>query len=130
MTSEIPNRRKAGKAPKREFKPSVFINHSFSPSDKAAFKLWAGGLAENAWDVFDKLVLDGYSISIKRDYRSDGFAAFISPAADDSPNSGYILTGRAGSAKMAVLSAGYRHYVLFEGDWPTDVAVNADLDDA
>lgn len=129
MTSEIKNRKSKQQRPKAEFKPAQFINHGFTDGDKAEFKLWAAKFLAQLGDLLDKIVDDGYTVSVKPDSYSGGVAAFLSTTDETSPNHGFILSGRSRSSAMAVLAVLYRHYVLFEGDWPTDVVRNSRMDD-
>lgn len=129
MTSEIKNRKNRGQPTKPEYKPSQFINHTFTEDDKRGFKTWASEHGAEFWDMCDRLMDDGYSLSVKPDAYNDCLSAFLSTNAPKSPNYGFILTGRSHSSCMAVYAVFYRHYVLFEGDWPTDTAHRSGMDD-
>ncbi len=129
MSSEIKNRQNKRESSQKGFKQAVFINHSFNEDDKGRFKEWASAYATQLGDFIDKISDDGYSLSIKRDHYNQCYSAFIQTSDEKSPNYGYILTGRSRSGSMAALAALYRHYVVFEADWPTDTARNSRLDD-
>lgn len=129
MTSEVKNRGNKKQPAAQDFKKSEFINHTFSDSDKRAFKEWSVAAAKNIADALDKLVDDGYSLSLKFDTYNDCYGAFIQTRDEKSGNYGYILSGRGRSGTSAVLGVLYRHYVLFEGEWPTDTVRHAGTDD-
>lgn len=129
MTSEVRNGKRKSKPEPKQFRQSVFINHTFDEGTKAAFKEWSAKNAANIGDFIDKLLDDGYSLSVKPDSFNDAIAAYIQPVSDDSENAGYILTGRSRSGGGAIMAAVYRHYAVFEGRWPTDHTSKSRLDD-
>lgn len=129
MTSEIKDRKPKRKPASTGFKPAQFINHTFSEDDRRSFKAWQAEHGEEVWDMLDRLLDDGYALSVKPDAYTGAVAAYISPVTPENPNSGYILSGRARSCEMAALSVLYRHYALFEADWPTDMPTRNGLDD-
>lgn len=129
MTSEIKNKRKAPERSAAQDKRAVFINHTFDEGTKARFKAWARENTIGIGDIIDRLLDDGYSVSIKRDDYNEAYSCFIIAAAADSENAGYILTGRSHSASMAFLAAVYRHYCVFEAVWPTDHSRASRVDD-
>lgn len=129
MSSELERKPSTRKSAKPEFKQSVFINHTFSEDDKRSFKTWAAEHGEEFWLMCDKLMDDGYSLSVKPDAYSGGYASYITPVSSKGPNNGFILSGRSRSSQMAVLAVLYRHYVLFEGDWPGEAQNRSVLDD-
>lgn len=129
MSSEVKNRRKTATRAVSQDKRGEFINHTFDEGTKAKFKKWA---AENSGDlgsIIDRLLDDGYNVSIKRDDFNEAFACYIIAASADSSNAGYILTGRSHEPQMAFLAAIYRHYVVFETEWPTEHSRSSRVDD-
>lgn len=129
MTSEVKNGKRKDKATPKPFRQSEFINHTFDEGTKAAFKEWASANGQQLADLLDKVVDDGYSISIKVDTFNDAVACYLQPVSDDSDNAGFILSGRSRSAGMAVLACLYRHYAVFEGVWPTEHTRRSRVDD-
>lgn len=129
MTSEIKNRKSKQVRAENGYKRSEFINYDLTKDDKARFKAWVSGSTFDPWDLIDKLIEGGYSLSIKPDSYHDCCAAYIQPTSEGNPNSGYILSGRAGCGSMAVLGALFRHLVIFEQEWPTDTVRRGGLDD-
>lgn len=130
MTSEVKNRTAKPKNRKQEeFKRSEFINYDLTKDDKARLKQWLASPSFDPWDAIDKLIEAGYTVSVKPDKYHDCVAAYIQPVDEDNPNFGYILSGRAGSASMAVAGALFRHLVVFEQDWPTDTVRRGGMDD-
>lgn len=129
MTSEVKNRPNGKRPAKSEFQPSKFLNHTFTETDKQGFKTWAQENGNEMSSMLDKLLDDGYSLSVKFDSFSSAFAAFIQTSDASNENVGYILSGRSRSASMAIYAVLYRHYVLFEGVWPLRLANNNRMDD-
>lgn len=129
MTSELKNRKSKPVRKENGFKRSEFINYDLTKDDKARFKAWISGNGFDPWDIIDKLIESGYTLAIKPDSYHDCYAAYIQPVSEDNPNTGYILSGRAGSGSMAALGALFRHLVVFECEWPTDTVRRGGLDD-
>jgi len=129
VTSEIKSKKARTSGKQAEFKRSEFINYDLTQDDKARFKEWLASKSFDAWDILDKLLEAGYSISVKPDGYHDCIAAYITPISEDNPNNGYILSGRSRSCSMAMFGALYRHLVIFESEWPTDTVRRGGLDD-
>lgn len=129
MTSEVKNARKSPKQERTEFKRGQFINHTFNEDDKARFKAWLSDKSTDIWDLLDKLTDSGYKLSVKYDSYTDAQACFIQTDDEKSDNYGFILTGRSRSGSLACAAALYRHYVLWECQWPTDTVRHNRLDD-
>lgn len=129
MTSEVPNKRKQTKREKPEFKPGTFINYTLTDGDRGRFREWAASPGNDIGALLDRIVDDGYQLTVRYDDFSGTCAAFISPRMSSSGNDGFILSGRARSGSAAALGALFRHYALFEGDWPTDIVRKSALDD-
>jgi len=129
VTSEIKSKKQRTNGKQAEFKRSEFINYDLTQDDKTRFKAWLSSKSFDPWDMLHKLIESGYTLSVKPDSYHDCVAAYISPVAEDNPNAGYILSGRSGSAPMAIFGALFRHLVLFESEWPTDTVRRSGLDD-
>lgn len=129
MTSEIKNRKNNKPTPKAEFKSAVFINHAFTADDKARFKEWAGTNIGELWGIIDRVCDDGFKVTVKEDTYNQCYSAFLQASDEKNALYGYILTGRSRSASMALLAVLFRHYVVFEADWPTDVSRDSRMDD-
>jgi len=129
MTSEVKNRKSNHATGGKSLPQAQFINHNFTPDDKAKFKEWAASSMAQLGDIIDRLTDDGYRITLKPDDYTGAYACFLQAISPDSDNAGFILTGRSHSSSMALLAAVYRHYVLFEGDWPTDTVYKSRMDD-
>jgi len=129
MTSEVRSAKKRGNAPEKGFKQSQFINHSFTEGDKSQFKTWVSTSADEIWDLVDKALEGGYSLSIKHDTYHDCEACFLQTNDEKNQNFGFILTGRSRSGAVAVAAVLYRHYVLFEEQWPIEGVHRSSLDD-
>jgi len=79
--------------------------------------------------MVEKSIEDGYDLTLKHDNYSGAEAAFMKQHDAGKANSGYILSSRASNMTAAIQALFFRHYVLFEADWPTDIVVKAGLDD-
>lgn len=129
MTSEVRNKNGKAKPVAARFNDAKFINHVFTEDDKVRFRAWAADNVSNTADIIDRLLDDGYRITLKYDTFSDAFSCFLQNSDEKSVNAGYILTGRSRSGSMALLAAVYRHYVIFEGQWPLRDSTRNGLDD-
>lgn len=129
MTSEVKNRKKQRESAKPSFKPAEFINHTFSVDDKARFKAYVAEHGEEIWELVDRLLESGYSIAIKPDPYNEAYAAYLQTSNDEDDNHGFILSGRSRSGFMALWAVVYRHYCLFEGQWPTEGSRRTHMDD-
>jgi hypothetical protein len=106
-----------------------FVNYELNEDERKRFKAWAHENAADMLSMFDRLLDDGYGFSCKWDERSECVAAFVQCRQENSPNKGWLLTGRGSTAFSAIAGALYRHYVLFEGVWPIDQNRRGVLDD-
>ena len=129
MTSEIKNRSKKQEKTDNGFKKAEFINHTFTSDDKARYKRWAEENKGSIGDILDRLLDDGYSVSLKYDSYTEAIACFIQNRDEKNVNAGFILTGRSRSGSMALLAAVYRHYVVFEQEWPVRESRSNGMDD-
>lgn len=129
MTSEIKNKNGKPKPEHAAFKSGTFINHTFSADDKGRFKEWAASALVELGGWIDRLLEDGYKLSVKYDDFTSAYACFIQPISERDGNAGFILTGRSRSGSMAILAGIYRHYVIFEAQWPVRDARPGTLDD-
>lgn len=120
MTSEVKNRSKAKQPASKGFKPAVFINYSLTEPDRARFAEWRETFVGRLWDAIDDLTGRGYTLSIKPDPYNECIAAYLQTSREEDENYGAILSGRSRSTEMAVLGVLFRHYALFEEQWPIE----------
>lgn len=73
----------------------------------------------DGWDNLQSLIEDGYRVTVKYDTWSSSPACFIQQMAEDGDNQGCILSGRGRTVHGAILEALYKHFVVFDGVWPT-----------
>lgn len=106
-----------------------FVNFDFDKDTREQFKRWLHEHAADFTDYIERLLDDGYNLSIKFDAYNDCISAFISPQARDNPLHGWILSGRGSTAFSAAMGAMYRHYVIFDGVWPIEDIRRNGLDD-
>jgi hypothetical protein len=74
--------------------------------------------------IIGNFVDEGYKISIGHDNYGGGFQAFATSAVKDGPNFGWTLTARAPDVEQALGMLAYKHFTLFNRQWPKEVAVN------
>lgn len=129
MTSELDKRKPRKDVARPGFERAQFINYDLSKADREGFKQFREQHADEIGVFIDNLLDAGYSVSIKRDTYNECYAAYLQTSDPKSQNHGYILTGRSRSGAMAFLSLVFRHFVLFEGQWPCDTARRNPLDD-
>jgi hypothetical protein len=129
MTSEIKSKNGKPKSGKPAFAQAQFVNYDLTDDDKGKFKTWSETYAERIGELLNNACDAGYRITIKRDTYHDCFAAWLQTDDEKSGNYGYILSGRSRSGTMALFGVLFRHYVLFETDWPVETARRAGMDD-
>lgn len=106
-----------------------FVNYDFTPEEKVTFKAWRKTADKDVWDAMVRLNESGYSMSCKYDLRGECFAAFITCVKEESPNFGWVLPGRGSTPLSAVMGAMFRHWQLFDEQWPTGTARRFSVDD-
>lgn len=68
--------------------------------------------------LLDKLVEDGYRVTMKWDGFGNCPACWLQPIDAKNVNYGVILTGRGKTATNALIEVSFKHYMVFEGAWP------------
>jgi len=106
-----------------------FVNYELSVEQKNALKK-----REFPFESIDSELVRmneaGYRVSFAVDTYSGGHACFISCSGSDNPNAGWVLSGRGSSPIKAFKQALYKHYDLFDGDWPKHLdSSREDFDD-
>lgn len=129
MTSELKSKNRKPAASKPAFVQAQFVNYDLTDDDKSQFKTWAETNAQRLGELLDNLTDAGYRITIKRDTYHDCFSAWLQTDDEKSGNYGFILSGRSRSATMALFGVCFRHYRLFETDWPVETVRRAGMDD-
>lgn len=94
---------------------SEFINIELNNNQTADYRAWRGD-TDTVFTVLDEAVNSGYKVSLKYDDYSSSFAVFMFPPPGND-NTGYILTGRGGTAYRALGECLYKHHVIFAGTW-------------
>jgi len=92
-----------------------FVNRELSSEETDHYREWRADL-DNLTDEMDRMLQNGYKISVKFDDYSDSYAAFLFPPIGDD-NEGKCLTGRGGNSYRALSEAVYKHVVIFGGNW-------------
>jgi len=104
---------------KGSFVPSKFVRSELTDQEKEHLKLQA-----YVWDDIPEHLVDlvesGYKISLTNDLRSNAYAVWITPTAEDNPNHGFTLSARGPTLLQALSVAFYKHYTKFNGVWPKD----------
>ena len=120
--------------PKDETQPTgrgdvLFINYDLDEASKGKFRKWRELHEKDVPDMLQSLIDGNYQVSIKPDTFNDCVGAFIICKDAKSENAGYILTGRGLNAFGALMGVLYRHFAVFEGQWPVHNHRAALLDD-
>lgn len=90
-----------------------------------------------AWDItagevldqFDRLLDSGYSITLKFDKEGEGRRVNISALDVRDDVNGWILNARAATLFQAMVVVWYKHSILLQGDWATEISRNLEYDD-
>jgi len=129
VTSELKSKNRKPAASKPAFNQAQFVNYDLTEDDKSKFKTWATSYSERLGELLDNITNAGYRVTIKHDTYHDCFAAWIQTDDEKSGNYGFILSGRSRSGTMALFGVLFRHYVLFETDWPVETVRRNGMDD-
>lgn len=129
MTAEVKNGNRKPKPSKPAFAQAQFVNYDLTDDDKGQFKTYSETFFERLGELINNACDAGYRVTIKRDAYHDCFAAWLQTDDEKSGNYGYILSGRSRSGAMALLGVFFRHYHLFETDWPVETARRTGMDD-
>lgn len=97
----------------------LFINYDLSDADRANLRKWKQSNADRLEDMINNAIDAGYQVSIKKDTFNECIGAFLIAKDTKSENNGFILCGRSQSAIGALFGVFYRHYAVFEAQWPT-----------
>lgn len=122
MSSELDRRSKRPARPSSRppARPSQgnsveFVRRELNDAEKQQYRSWRDDI-DVVINELDRLLQDGYKISLKFDDYSSAYATFIF-APDDSDNAGYCLTGRGGNSYRALSEALFKHVSLLSGNW-------------
>ena len=72
-------------------------------------------------DCVDRLVFDGYKISVSYDKYHNCVSAFCTHPANDHPHHGLCLSARAPSYLNALKVLVYKHFTILQENWDTAV---------
>lgn len=93
-----------------------FIRYELDKSQQADCKAWVVS-ADDILSTLDKLIDDGYKISVKFDDYNECYGCFMQLSTGEGTNHGYILTSRGSTAAKALKQLFYKHYQALDGDW-------------
>lgn len=96
---------------------SNFVRYELSAEDKRGAKKWMSD-PNGLFDGLDKLLDTGYKLSLRHDDYSNSPCCWVFPPDTGTSNSGLILSGRGRTAFTAIAECIYKHYVVFDGEWP------------
>lgn len=106
-----------------------FINIALT-KEQSAFLKAKQFTSDDAFAHLERLLDDGYKLSVSYDDYHNCFSASLVPIGVDHMHAGFILAGKGSSALKAVKQLMYIHYELLDGIWPTDtVRPKLELDD-
>jgi hypothetical protein len=72
---------------------------------------------EQTFSILERLVVDGYKLSIWNDANHDSFGASITSPKGSGKDRSKCLTGRGPDFFGALRSVAYKHQILLDGDW-------------
>lgn len=115
-----------GKPRAERFDRTIFVQYELSAAEKRDLK-------DNYRQNFDidaalqGFVDGGYRITFKYDLYGDCAGCWVQPVDDKAHNGGKCLPGRGRTPYGAFVECCYKHYVVFEGDWP-DPAIRSNVE--
>lgn len=106
----------------------TFVQCELPKETKEAVKKWDPKF-EITMDALDRLVSDGYKLSIAQDTYHDCVGAFLSFPKPGHKHSGLCLTARGPSYLQALKVLVYKHYQVLQEDWGAIVDQKREHDD-
>jgi hypothetical protein len=107
--------------PAPRFNNAEFVKYELSKEEKSTLKTDYAPRAELA-HILLGFCEGGYKVTVKFDAYSSCYACFVQRADDKPKNANLILTGRGSVPASAILEAAFKHWVLFDEDWPVPVS--------
>jgi len=104
------------KEPKQRFNDAKFIQYELDEATQKACKNWEVSTSDLV-DTLDRLVDDGYRVTVKWDSWSEAYSASLQQTMDDGKNPGYILVGRGSTGAKALKQVIFKHYTVMQEDW-------------
>jgi len=100
-------------------RPVTFVNYDMPDGEKKQYKKWLGEQSEvTLLELVARLLESGYAISIKHDDYNDCEATYITTSQEGNPNKALILSGRGRSVVTALANSLFKHFILFDAQWP------------
>ena len=96
-----------------------FVPGALTTEQKAQCKAWKQG-DENLGPMNVDMIANGYKLSLMSDSQGPGYLCIIQPKDKEHRHYGWMLSGRGSTPEKALKQALFRHYVIFDGDWPMD----------
>jgi len=84
---------------------------------------------EWTWDAFDRLITDGYKISIAHDKYHDCVGVFATMPDNAHPNHGQCLTARGPDYRAALKVLCFKHFNLLDANWGSENGQEVSRDD-
>lgn len=97
-----------------------FVSCELDKETKEVVKKWDVKF-ETTMDCVDKLIQDGYKISISQDKFHDCTGVFMTIADSENPNHGWCLSARGPNYLQALKVLVYKHFTILQENWDTDV---------
>jgi hypothetical protein len=101
------------------FNDVQFVRYELSKEQVADLKIRFADGQLDLDDTLNNAVEQGYRITLKYDTYSKSPACFLQQVDDDGDNAGMILSGRGRTARSAIIEAMYKHFIVFDGQWPS-----------
>lgn len=99
---------------------SNFVECNMGAEDKAHFRSNPPN-PEQVFDWLDRMLLDGHKLSLSYSQKFDCYQVFLTSSAEGSPTRGMCLSGRAASMAMAFAVLYYKHVVMLDGVWTSQI---------
>lgn len=100
-------------------KAVTFVNYDMPDGEKKQYKKWLGDQNEGTLlELVARLLETGYAVSIKHDEYNDCEASYLTTSQEGNPNKALILSGRGRSVVTALANVLFKHFVLFDAQWP------------
>jgi hypothetical protein len=91
-----------------------FVRGELTSDQKAAAKIWIDKHGSDLEILMGDVIASEHKISLSYDDYNDTFVASITGKPENAYNAGKILTGRGKTWYLAIMSALFKHHVIFD----------------
>lgn len=113
--------------PDSTFQSRRFLQRELTSDEQKACKAWEA-FVDRADDMLAAWLDAGGKVSARYDEFNRSYACWLIPSDGDTGKAGLILSGRGSTPMKALKQAFFKHYVVFEEEWPAEIDTRGPID--